>query len=156
MLLYGVSQERRPDQTETVNNVLTPTFGSLYGSFCLCWLATRPTFFRNNVTTHRLYPAQCSVSSARCKCHATTHFSFFFFLYKGCICPVVTWQHFMKCIIFQCQSTCAHWTAAVSHIDILNRTNIFVSKTNLLHLRRQPNCLLPGKKKSPNNTATSL
>lgn len=35
MLLYSVSQERRPDQTETVNNVLTPTFGSLYGTVCV-------------------------------------------------------------------------------------------------------------------------
>lgn len=35
MLLYGVSQELRPDQTETVNNVLTPTFGSMYGTVCV-------------------------------------------------------------------------------------------------------------------------
>lgn len=32
MLLYGVSQELHPARTETVNNLLTPKFGSTYGT----------------------------------------------------------------------------------------------------------------------------
>lgn len=98
MLLYGVSQELHPVQTETVNNVLTLKSAKHVWD-CLCWMQV--------VELNTLCISQCTVSSAKCEHRAQVDYNICNIRYSNISAVFIsTAEHFQTA---ECQygSTCS-------------------------------------------------